>query len=309
MHMTFESPRQPSWRGRQPSQGIAETGGDDPLSTGPTGSAAVELAECTGYADSVRTGTEPDLQGAVAGLALMSQASTAAPGRTILIAQDDTGDRTALRDYLESSGYQVVEAEDVSSSLRSVFSHTVDLVLLDLERDGGTSDLLTKLRSRSNVPVIVTPGHASEQDRVRLLDLGADDIVAKPFSLAELEARVRAVLRRGNAAPTTTLHFGDFVVDPGTRMVSLREEQITMTRKEFDLLAFLASNPGRVFSREELLERVWGSTSRWQGRSTVTEHIRRVRLKIETDPERPEWIITVRGVGYRFCALAASTNE
>jgi two-component system, OmpR family, phosphate regulon response regulator PhoB len=94
------------------------------------------------------------------------------------------------------------------------------------------------------------------------------------------------------------------MVDPGTRTVTLRDDEVTLTRKEFDLLAFLAASPGRVFTREELLERVWGSTSRWQGRSTVTEHIRRVRLKIETDPERPQWITTVRGIGYRFRAAA-----
>jgi DNA-binding response OmpR family regulator len=225
--------------------------------------------------------------------------------RTILIGQDDTGCRTALHHYLESSGYRVTEAEDVLSCLRMDVGHRPDLVILDLERDDCGTEVLTGVRARSTVPVIVTLGGSSEKDRVRLLNLGADDVVAKPYSLAELEARVRAVLRRGSAAQTTTLHVGDLVVDPGTRMVTLRDEEITLTRKEFDLLAFLASSPGRVFPREELLERVWGSTSRWQGRSTVTEHIRRVRRKIEADPERPQWILTVRGIGYRFCTVAA----
>ena len=111
---------------------------------------------------------------------------------------------------------------------------------------------------------------------------------------------MRAVLRRGTAAPTTTLDHGDLVIDQGTRTVTVRASEVAMTRKEFDLLAFLASAPGRVFSREDLLERVWGSNGRWQGRSTVTEHIRRVRLKIEADPENPRWITTIRGIGYRF---------
>jgi DNA-binding response OmpR family regulator len=117
---------------------------------------------------------------------------------------------------------------------------------------------------------------------------------------------VRAVMRRGSAAPTTTLDLGGLVIDHGTRTVTLGEAEVPMTRKEFDLLAFLATSPGRVFSREELLERVWGSTSRWQGCSTVTEHVRRVRLKIETDPENPRWITTVRGIGYRFSSATAA---
>jgi DNA-binding response OmpR family regulator len=235
----------------------------------------------------------------------MSRAHAAAPERSILVAQDDTACKTALRRYLESSGYRVVEAEDVLSSLRVVFGHTADLVILDLERDDGTSEVLTQVRRRSAVPVIVTLGRSSEEDRIRLLNLGADDIVVKPYSLAELEARVRAVLRRGTGAQATALHVGDMVVDPGTRTVTLRDDEIPLTRKEFDLLACLASNPEHVFSREELLERVWSSTSRWQGRSTVTEHIRRVRNKIEPDPERPRRIITVRGIGYRFSPVVA----
>ncbi len=229
----------------------------------------------------------------------------AAPERTILVAEDDSSSRSELHRYLENSGYHVAEADNVLSSLREVFQHSADLVILDLDRDGGTSEALTKIRRRSTVPVIVCSRYATERDRVSLLNLGADDFVAKPYSLAELEARVRAVLRRGRTAQTATLHHGDLMVDPDTRTVTVREAEVAMTRKEFDLLAFLATSPGRVYSREELLERVWGSTSRWQGRSTVTEHIRRVRLKIEADPERPRWITTVRGIGYRFSVVAA----
>ena len=258
-----------------------------------------------GYADSARTGFGYDLHTLPSGDAPTPQAQAAVPARTVLIAQDDTNCRLALHRYLQNSGYRVVEADNVLSSLRVVFGLTADLVILDLERDNGTSEVLTTVRRRSTVPVIVTSSRSSEQDRVRLFNLGADDIVAKPCSLAELEARVRAVLRRGSAARTTTLHVGDIVVDPGTRTVTRGAEEIALTRKEFDLLACLASSPGHVFSREELLERVWRSTSRWQGRSTVTEHVRRVRHKIEADPERPQRIITVRGIGYRFCPVAA----
>jgi DNA-binding response OmpR family regulator len=188
----------------------------------------------------------------------------------------------------------------VAASLDTSAFSPADLVILDFDLGGGTVDALASIRRRSTVPVIVCSGRATERDRVSLFNLGADDVMAKPYSFAELEARVRAVLRRGSGAPTTTLDHGDLVIDQGTRTVTIRRTTVSMTRKEFDLLAFLASAPGRVFSREDLLEEVWGSNGRWQGRSTVTEHVRRVRLKIEADPEKPRWITTIRGVGYRF---------
>ncbi len=222
--------------------------------------------------------------------------------KTILLAEDDTNTRRALQHYLKRSGYEVMEAAGVDESLEAVFTHPSDLVILDFDVGGGTADVLAAIRRRSSVPVIVCTGRSSERDRVALLNFGADDVLAKPYSFAELEARMRAVLRRGSATPTTTLDHGDLVIDQGTRTVMVDGAEVVMTRKEFDLLAFLASAPGRVFSREDLLERVWGSNGRWQGRSTVTEHIRRVRLKIETDPESPRWITTIRGIGYRFTA-------
>jgi DNA-binding response OmpR family regulator len=221
---------------------------------------------------------------------------------TILIAEDDHSCRAALHHFFERSGYRVTEAADGPSSLRAIFQHSADLVLLDLGLPGvDGSDVLAKIRRHSSVPVIICSGRDAEDERIRMLNMGADDFVVKPFSFPELEARVRAVLRRGAPQPVTTrLIFGELVIDRDTRAVTVRDEIVPMTRKEFDLLTFLASSPGQVFSREDLLERVWGSTEQWQGRSTVTEHVRRVRLKIEPDPDSPRWITTVRGVGYRF---------
>lgn len=224
--------------------------------------------------------------------------------RTILVAEDDHSCRAALRIYFERSGYRVTEAADGPSSLQAVFQNPADLIILDLGLPGvDGNDVLTKIRRYSGVPVIACSGRISEDDRIRTLNLGADDFVEKPFSFAELEARVRAVLRRSGGEPAARkLHYGELGIDRDTRAVTLGEEVVPMTRKEFDLLAFLAASPGQVFSRQDLLEGVWGSTEEWQGCSTVTEHIRRVRLKIEADADSPRWIATVRGIGYRFCA-------
>jgi two-component system, OmpR family, phosphate regulon response regulator PhoB len=228
-------------------------------------------------------------------------------GRTILVAEEDHAYRAALCEYLEHAGYRVSEAADGPESLRAVFQQSADLVILDLALRGGGAKVLTKIRRHSAVPVIVCSGRDSEHDRIRLLNLGADDYLIKPVSFAELEARVRAVLRRGVVVPAVAqLDLGELVIDLATRIVTVRGEEITMTRKEFDLLTFLASSPGQVFSREELLERVWRSTAQWQARSTVTEHVRRVRQKIEPYPGPPRWITTVRGMGYRFSLPDAS---
>ena len=165
---------------------------------------------------------------------------------TILVAEDDHSCRSALLQYFERSGYRVTEATDGPSTLRAVFQHSASLVILDLGLPGfdGT-DVLAKIRRHSAVPVIVCSGRDSEDDRIRTLNLGADDFVVKPFSFAELEARVRAVLRRGNGEPAATcLHHGELVVDRDTRTVTVRDKPVPMTRKEFDLLAFLAASPG-----------------------------------------------------------------
>jgi len=225
--------------------------------------------------------------------------------RTVLVVDDEPMLRNLLSRLLRMEGYEVLEAGDGEAALEVVAAQHPDLVLLDVmmpARDG--LDVLGDLRRRSNVPVILVSALGEEADRVLGLKMGADDYVVKPFSAAELSARIESVLRRaavrGNADGVVRLTFEGLTIDHGTREVMVRGERVEMTAKEFDLLAFLAASPRQVFSREQLLGHVWGSSSNWQSDATITEHVRRLRRKIEKDPDNPRWVVTVRGVGYRF---------
>lgn len=223
---------------------------------------------------------------------------------TVLVAEDDPASRTATRLFLQRVGYHVGEAADGPATLREASLGRYDLVVLDLGLPGlDGEEVLARLRRDSALPVIVLTGRSEEAERVRVLDLGADDYVVKPCSLPELEARIRAVLRRGQQTPNSTrIEHEGLVVDRTAHRVEVDGKQVELTPKEFDLLAFLAGAPDQVFSREELLEHVWGSTQEWQDPATVTEHVRRLRLKLEPDPATPRWLHTVRGIGYRFTA-------
>jgi DNA-binding response OmpR family regulator len=223
-------------------------------------------------------------------------------GSSVLLAEDDVSSRVAVRQFLQRLGYRVGEAIDGPSTMRELSLSSYDIVLLDLGMPGlEGEEVLAGIRRQSTVPVIVVTGRAEESERVNLLNLGADDYLVKPFSLPELEARIRAVLRRGRPARALArIERSGLVIDRDSHRVELEGRYIELTPKEFDLLAFLASTPGQVFSREELLERVWGSTQEWQDPATVTEHVRRLRLKLGESPSKPRWIETVRGVGYRF---------
>lgn len=225
----------------------------------------------------------------------------------ILVAEDDVASRTATRMFLQRFGYDVGEAADGPATLREASMGHYDLVLLDLGLPGvDGEDVLARLRRDSALPVIVLTGRSEERERVRVLDLGADDYVVKPCSLPELEARIRAVLRRGQPAPPShRIEFDGLTIDRHAHRVEVDGAPVDLTPKEFDLLAFLASSPDQVFTREDLLEHVWGSTQDWQDPATVTEHVRRLRLKIERDPSSPRWLHTVRGVGYRFSDATA----
>ena len=221
----------------------------------------------------------------------------------ILVVDDEPMVREVVVAYLEREGFQVDEAATGTAALEQLSESTPDLIVLDVmlpELDGFS--VLTKLRKERDIPVILLTARTEEPDRVLGLELGADDYVVKPFSPRELVARVRSVLRRSAAVTTTpeVLEFGDLVIDEQAREVSLRGAVVEMTPKEFDLIAFLARSPRQVFSRAQLLEHVWDSSADWQDPSTVTVHVRRLRRKLESDPENPRWITTVWGVGYRF---------
>jgi DNA-binding response OmpR family regulator len=225
-------------------------------------------------------------------------------GSKVLVVDDEPTVREVVVGYLRRDGHDVSEAADGTRALELLDAEPPDLVVLDMMLPGVNGlDVLRRLRAVSDIPVIMLTARADESDRVSGLELGADDYVVKPFSPRELAARVNGVLRRVNgrqAATPAPLVYDDLTIDPRSREVTLAGEKIDMTPKEFDLLAFLAASPREVFSRAQLLESVWQSSPDWQDPATVTVHVRRIRNKIETDPEHPRWISTVWVVGYRF---------
>ncbi len=229
----------------------------------------------------------------------------------ILVVDDDPQLRSLLLLVLEGEGYPVTLVSDAKSAISEVEQGATDLVILDVSL--GVDDgrmVLARIREMGDLPVIMISGKGDTADRVLGLRLGADDFLPKPFSPVELVARVETVLRRSGprtgSVPVIDLDPADdngatgLRVNETTREVTIDGRPIELTAKEFDLLAFLARSPRQVFSRGQLLEHVWASRSEWQDEATVTEHVRRVRHKIEPDPAKPRWITTVRGVGYRF---------
>jgi len=222
----------------------------------------------------------------------------------ILAVDDDQTILTMLARVLETEGFVVDGVTSAAEAVARLEVDVPDVVLLDVGlADGDGFELLTTMRRTLDVPVILVTGRGSEPDRVRGLRIGADDYVVKPFSYPELAARIDNILRRAGTRATPSVRtFGPLRLDLSGRELHRDGQLIVTTAKEFDLLAFLARSPGQVFSREELLRRVWSSSSEWQDPATVTEHVRRLRLKIEAEPDHPRWVITVRGVGYRFDA-------
>ena len=225
-------------------------------------------------------------------------------GQTVLVVDDEPMVREVLCHYLQHDGFTVIEAGDGDQAVEVVDDTPPDLVLLDLmlpKRHG--LEVLRHVRSNSEVPVILLTALGDEKDRVAGLELGADDYVVKPFSPREVAARVKSVLRRSASAKDEVIEyfeFGDVRVDVARRRVERGGEEIDLTRLEFDLLVYLASNPRQVVSRDDLLKAVWDSSAEWQDPATVTVHVRRLRQKLEDDPSAPRYLVTVYGVGYRF---------
>jgi DNA-binding response OmpR family regulator len=222
----------------------------------------------------------------------------------ILIVEDDRNLLDAIKYNLRREGYEVVMATDGSEALEVARREKPDLIILDimLPKINGF-DVCRILRKEMTVPILMLTAKAEETDKIVGLEIGADDYVTKPFSLRELLARVRAMLRRAKMVETqpqgALLKVGDIEVDIARHRITVSGKIVELTPKEFDLLAFLARNRGLVFSREQLLEKVWGYDYAGDTR-TVDVHIRWLRQKIEPDPGRPKYLITVRGAGYKL---------
>jgi len=221
----------------------------------------------------------------------------------VLVVDDDPTVTEVVVLYLERAGYEVESVRDGAKALAAVEAEPPALVVLDLMLPGMDGlEVCRRLRALGSVPVVMLTARGDEEDRVIGLELGADDYVSKPFSPRELTARVRAVLRRvehrHDISSSTSLDFGDLLIDVTAREVHVVGVPVSLTAREFDLLVYLATRPRCACRREELLEHVWGYT--YGDTATVTVHIRRLREKLEIDPSNPAWIITVWGVGYRF---------
>ncbi len=222
--------------------------------------------------------------------------------KSILVVDDEETIREVVRRYLERDGFRVNEAEDGYAALDAIEAEPPDLIVLDLMLPGVDGLTITRhLRDRHRIPIVILTAKGELNDRIRGLDLGADDYVTKPFSPQELVSRVRAVLRRADpdAAPTQALEFGELRLDPVARSVTRSGAEIQLTTTEFDLLWFLANHARQVFNRSQLLDHVWGYEY-YGDASTVTVHISRLREKIEPDQDKSRHIITVWGVGYKF---------
>ena len=224
-------------------------------------------------------------------------------GKRVLVVDDEETVRDVVAAYLDREGFEVETVADGAAALSSFEERAPDMIVLDVMLPNRSGlEVLNAVRSISSTPVILLTARAEEADRVVGLELGADDYVVKPFSPREVVARVKAVLKRVGHRDVLgdRLEFDGITIDGATRLVQLSGKDIELTPREFDLLYFLAQSPRQVFSRSQLLEHVWESSSEWQDPATVTVHIGRLRQKLEADPLDPRWIGTVWGVGYRF---------
>ncbi len=229
------------------------------------------------------------------------------PRGTVLVVDDEPTIVEVVGRYIERAGFAVRSAGDGPEAVRLATLHPPDLVVLDVMLPGFDGiEVMRRLHEGEGerTPVILLTARGEESDRLVGLRHGADDYVVKPFSPAELVARIEAVLRRtsppaAEAAPAEPIEHGPLRIDPASRTVTLAGEEVSLTQREFDLLAHLAAHPGQVFSRDQLMEAVW-DFSFFTDTSTVTVHVRRLRAKLGDDPSEPRFVETVWGVGYRF---------
>jgi DNA-binding response OmpR family regulator len=222
----------------------------------------------------------------------------------ILVVEDEPSIAEVVSLYLRRAGYQVEIASDGWAALNALDRQLPGLIVLDVMLPGLDGfEITRRVRARGDIPIIILTARRGEADRIAGLEMGADDYVVKPFSPQELVSRVRAVLRRGQGTSQESqerpILYGDLLIDPQTRLVSVQGTEVLLTAREFDMLWLLAQHPRQVFSRRQLLERVWG-LSDYIDPGTVTVHVRRLREKIEADPSKPAHIITMWGVGYKF---------
>ena len=222
---------------------------------------------------------------------------------TVLVADDDDDIAHLMRDYLEADGFTVVIANDGSAAIEAVDRHPVSCVLLDVMMPGMSGfDVLRRIRESTDVPVLMLSALGGDSDKLRGFGLGADDYIVKSASASEVVARVRAVMRRAGTPRSTgpagaVLDYGRLVIDIGAHEVRVDGETTQCTAREFELLEHLARHPRQILTRDQLFERFWGA---YGDRHSLTVHISRLRDKIEEDPAHPRYIVTVRGVGYRF---------
>ena len=225
--------------------------------------------------------------------------------KRILIVEDEPSIAEVVGLYMKRAGYHVQIAATGRQAMAILEQQIPDLVILDLMLPEVDGLALTRwLRDRSDVPIIMVTARREEIDRIAGLEMGADDYVVKPFSPQELVSRVRAVLRRlgreqAEAEPDRALSFEGLTINPRSRVVTVKEAEVELTAKEFDMLYMLARHPKQVFTRDQLLERVWGGAE-YIDAGTVTVHVRRLREKIEASPSKPQRLLTVWGVGYKF---------
>ena len=225
--------------------------------------------------------------------------------KTILVVEDEASIAEVVSLYLKRAGYQVQIASDGKQAMSIFENQMPEFVILDLMLPQVDGLSLTRwLRERSNVPIIMLTARREEIDRIMGLEMGADDYVVKPFSPQELVSRVRAVMRRTGregqeSEPERSISFDNLTINPGSRVVTLSDTPVDLTVKEFDMLYLLAQHPKQVFTREQLLERVWGG-AHYIDPGTVTVHVRRLREKLEANPSHPTRLVTVWGVGYKF---------